>query len=91
MNLNSRGKYTQAQPLFEKALAICKKVLGGEHRDTARSYNNVAFNLNAQGKYCMAQPLYDKARSGAAFVPTPAARPFSQNGPARVQCWPRRI
>ncbi len=28
------GAYAQARPLFERALAICEKVLGAEHRGT---------------------------------------------------------
>ena len=30
------GAYSQAQPLFERALAIREKSLGAEHPDTAR-------------------------------------------------------
>jgi tetratricopeptide (TPR) repeat protein len=61
--LHAQGKYTQAQPLFEKALAIRRRLLSDDHPDTATSYNNVAFNLNAQGKYAQAQPLLEKALS----------------------------
>ena len=42
-------------------MAICLKVLGEDHPDTATSYNNLASNLNAQGKYGAAEPLYQKA------------------------------
>src|SRR5262249_39124784 len=51
-----------AQPLYEKALAICRKVPPGEKRpDTAAIYNTVALNLNSQGRYVQAQPLLRKA------------------------------
>ena len=60
-NLNAQGKYAQAQPLYEKALEIRRRLLTDDHPDTANSYNNVAANLNAQGKYAQAQPLYEKA------------------------------
>jgi tetratricopeptide (TPR) repeat protein len=40
---------------------ICRQVLGENHPDTARGYNNVAFNLNAQGKYAAAGPLFQRA------------------------------
>ena len=60
-NLNAQGKYAQAQPLYEKALEIRRRLLTDDHPDTATSYNNVAANLNAQGKYAQAQPLYEKA------------------------------
>ncbi len=60
-NLNAQGKYAQAQPLYEKALEIRRRLLTDHHPDTAESYNNVAMNLNSQGKYAQAQPLYEKA------------------------------
>jgi len=60
-NLNAQGKYAQAQPLFEKALEIRRRLLTDDHPSTAASYNNVAYNLNAQGKYAQAQPLFEKA------------------------------
>jgi tetratricopeptide (TPR) repeat protein len=60
-SLSAQGRYAQAQPLYEKALAIRKKVLGEEHPDTARGYNSLAVNLNHQGQYAQAQPLLEKA------------------------------
>jgi tetratricopeptide (TPR) repeat protein len=59
--LNSQGEYAQAQPLFEQALEINRRLLSNDHPDTALSYNNLAANLNAQGNYAAAQPLYEKA------------------------------
>ena len=61
LNLNAQGKYALAQPLFEKALEIRRRLLTDDHPDTALSYNNVAFNLSAQGKDALAQPLFEKA------------------------------
>ena len=60
-NFYAQGKYAQAQPLFEKALEIRRRLLTDDHPSTATSYNNVAANLNAQGKYALAQPLFEKA------------------------------
>jgi len=59
--LLAQGKYAQAQPLYEKALEIRRRLLTVDHPLTAESYNNLAVNLNAQGKYAQAQPLYEKA------------------------------
>jgi tetratricopeptide (TPR) repeat protein len=59
--LYAQGKYAQAQPLFEKALEICRRLLTDEHPLTATSYASLAANLNARGKYAAAQPLYEKA------------------------------
>ncbi len=60
-NLNTLGRYTDAEPLFQKALAVFRTSLGEGHPDTAAGYNNVAYNLNAQGRYPDAEPLYRKA------------------------------
>jgi len=59
--LLTQGKYAQAQPLFEKALDILRRLLTDEHPYTATSYNNLATNLFGQGKYAQAQPLHEKA------------------------------
>ena len=60
-NLQSQGKYAQAQPILERALEIRRRLLTEEHPQTANSYNGVAFNLNARRKYAEAQPLFEKA------------------------------
>ncbi|MGO9922752.1 MAG: tetratricopeptide repeat protein [Isosphaeraceae bacterium] len=59
--LYAQGKYAQAQPLFEKALSIRRRLLTDDHPETAANYNNLAQDLNSQGKYAAAQPLFDKA------------------------------
>jgi tetratricopeptide (TPR) repeat protein len=63
-NLGAQGQHAQAEPLLQKALAICRRVLGEDHPDTALSYNNVAYNLYAQGQYREAATAWaDAARS----------------------------
>ncbi len=59
--LRDQCKYAQAQPLFEKALEIRRRLLTDDHPDTADSYNYLASNLYAQGKYTAAQTLLEKA------------------------------
>jgi len=59
--LLAQGKYALAQPLFEKALEIRRRLLTDEHPETAASYDEMAYDLNAQGKFALAQPLYEKA------------------------------
>jgi tetratricopeptide (TPR) repeat protein len=54
------GRHAEAQPLYEKALAISCSVLGKEHPRTLNTYNSLALNLNAQAKYTEAQPLHEK-------------------------------
>ena len=60
-NLEAQGKYAAAQPLFEKALEISRRLLTDDHPDTARGFDSVAANLSAQGKFAAAQPLHEKA------------------------------
>ena len=59
--LHQQGKYTEAIPLAERALAIRQKVLGGEHEDVATSLNNLAELYREQGNYSKAEPLYVRA------------------------------
>ena len=61
VNLNSQGRYADADPFYRKALEIRLAVLGEGHLTTASSYNNVAVNLQDQGRYAEAEPLLGKA------------------------------
>ena len=56
--LYRQGKYSEAIPLAESALAIREKVLGKEHPDVATSLNNLAELYRLQGNYSKAEPLY---------------------------------
>jgi tetratricopeptide (TPR) repeat protein len=60
-SLNRQGKYAEAQPLSEQALAIRRRLFSEDHPLTASAYNELASNLDDQGKYADAQPLYEKA------------------------------
>ena len=57
----AQGKYGEAEPLYQRALAIWEKALGPEHPDVATSLNNLAGLYYAQGKYEEAEPLYQRA------------------------------
>ncbi|MGK7935249.1 MAG: tetratricopeptide repeat protein [Xenococcaceae cyanobacterium] len=59
--LYQQGKYNEAIPLAEQALAIRKKVLGDNHPDVAESLNNLAVLYESQGRYTEAEPLYQQA------------------------------
>jgi CHAT domain-containing protein/Flp pilus assembly protein TadD len=61
IQLYQQGKYNEAIPLAEQALAIRKKVLGDNHPNTARSLNNLAGLYESQGRYSEAEPLYKQA------------------------------
>ncbi len=59
--LYDQGKYAAAQPVFEKALEIQRRLLSDDFPETASSYDNVGESLKGQGKYAAAQPFYEKA------------------------------
>ena len=59
--LDRQGKYAEAIPLAEKALAIRKKVLGDNHLDVATTLNNLASLYHSQGRYTEAEPLYKES------------------------------
>jgi tetratricopeptide (TPR) repeat protein len=61
MALQKQGKYGKAEPLFKRALAMRKRLLGAEHPDVATSLNNLAYFYDAQGRYSEAEPLYGEA------------------------------
>jgi tetratricopeptide (TPR) repeat protein len=53
--------YTQARPLYERALAIREKVLGAEHPETATSLGNLANLLQDQGDLAASRRLRERA------------------------------
>ena len=57
----AQGKYAQAEPLYQRALAIWEKALGPEHPNVAAGLSNLAGLYDAQGKYAQAEPLYQRA------------------------------
>ncbi|MFZ1961914.1 MAG: tetratricopeptide repeat protein [Roseiarcus sp.] len=59
--LGALAAYSQARPLFERALAICEKALGPEHPETATCLNNLAYLLQAEGDFVGARPLFKRA------------------------------
>ncbi|KAL6063505.1 DUF4062 domain-containing protein [Balamuthia mandrillaris] len=59
--LRLRGKYTEAAPLYQQAVALREKILGKEHPDLAQSINSLAILYRHQGKYKDAEPLYQRA------------------------------
>ena len=57
----AQGKYEQAEPLYQRVLAIFEMQLGPEHPYTGTCLNNLAGLYQAQGKYEQAEPLYQRA------------------------------
>jgi tetratricopeptide (TPR) repeat protein len=61
VSLHAQGKFVAAQPLYEKALEIRRRLLGHDYPVTGTAYNNLAHNLYEHGKYAQAQLLYERA------------------------------
>lgn len=59
--LKQRAQYAEAEPLYQRALAITEKALGPEHPFTTACLNNLAGLYNSQGKYDEAEPLFQRA------------------------------
>ena len=59
--LAERARYAEAEPLYQRALAIREQHLGPLHPDTAISLNNLAELYDTQGKSGQAEPLYVRA------------------------------
>ncbi len=55
------GKYDDALPLYERAIAIREAQFGFDHPSTATSLNNLAELLRVMGQYGEALPLYERA------------------------------
>jgi len=59
--LNKQGKYQEAIPIAQRALAIREKALGTEHPSVANSLMILALLYRTQGNYPAAEPLYKRA------------------------------
>jgi tetratricopeptide (TPR) repeat protein len=57
----SQGRYGEAEPLFQDALAMSKRLLGEAHPSVATSLNNLAMLYFNQGRYGEAEPLLQDA------------------------------
>jgi tetratricopeptide (TPR) repeat protein len=56
-----QGRYSDAEPLLVRALAINEHQLGANHPDTATSLNNLALLYKSIGRYSDAEPLLIRA------------------------------
>jgi tetratricopeptide (TPR) repeat protein len=59
--LQERGQYTEAEPLYNKALEIKRSVLSEGHTSIAIRLNNLAGLYQDQGLYAQAEPLMKEA------------------------------
>src|SRR6266705_554827 len=61
VDLYNAGKYAEAVPLAQRALAIREKALGPDHPDVASLLNNLAELYRAQGRYADAEALFKRS------------------------------
>ena len=59
----AQGRYAEAEPLYQRALAIREKTLGPEHPNVATCLENYAFLLREMGRSEEAVPLESRARA----------------------------
>ena len=58
---NDQKKFTEAEPLYQRLLAIEEKIQGADHPDVATTLYRLAKLYHAQGKTTEAEPLYQRA------------------------------
>ncbi len=56
-----QGKYAEAEPFFQRSIAIYEKALGTEHPDVTIILNNLGLLYTDQGKYAEAEPLFQRS------------------------------
>jgi len=59
--LEERARFSEAQPLLQRAVSIKEKTLGPDHPSVATSLNNLALVYHAQAKHDKAEPLFRRA------------------------------
>ena len=60
---SSEGRYREAEPLYQRSLAILERVLGPEHPNVATSLNNYAQLLRKKGQNAEAASMEARARA----------------------------
>jgi tetratricopeptide (TPR) repeat protein len=55
------GKFSEAVPLAQQALAIREKALGSDHPNVATSLNSLASFYLERGRYTEAEPLFKRS------------------------------
>jgi tetratricopeptide (TPR) repeat protein len=72
----AQGRYAEAEPLYQRSLAIDEKALGPDHPSVATSLNNLAELHKAQGRYVDAEPLYKRSLAIKEKAPGPDPSSF---------------
>jgi CHAT domain-containing protein/tetratricopeptide (TPR) repeat protein len=61
--LVGQGRYSEAESLYKRSLAIRERALGPNHPDVAQSLSDLASLYELQGRYVDADALYQRAQS----------------------------
>ena len=64
----TQGRYSEAEPLFKRALHASERLLGENHPQTLGSMNNLAAAYKDQGQYAKAEPLLKRALAASERV-----------------------
>ena len=59
--LENHARYREAEPLYQRGLAISEQQLGDDHPVTAKYLNNLAGLYQSLGRYEEAEPLYQRS------------------------------
>ncbi|MDF5731568.1 MAG: tetratricopeptide repeat protein [Rhizonema sp. PD38] len=59
--LQQRVRYSEAEQLYQQALALKRRLLGEKHFSVADSFNYLALLYEKQGRYAEAEPLYQQS------------------------------
>jgi tetratricopeptide (TPR) repeat protein len=59
--LMQRGRYSEAEPIMRRTVAMCEQMLGADHPLAASSLSNLAALYQEQGKYDQAEALAQRA------------------------------
>ena len=60
---DNQSKYAEAEPLYQRSLAIVEKALGPEHPDVAKSLEDYAGLLRATGRVSEAAKMEARAKA----------------------------
>ncbi|GCE16511.1 FxSxx-COOH system tetratricopeptide repeat protein [Dictyobacter kobayashii] len=58
--LKDRARYSETEPLYQRALRIREQQLGPDHPDVVYLLNSLAILYTEQGRYSEAEPLYQR-------------------------------
>jgi tetratricopeptide (TPR) repeat protein len=61
VELSNSGRYSEAEPIFKRALAIREKTLGPNHPDVATTLSYLALLYHDHGRDADAEPLFKRS------------------------------